>query len=104
VQAGRNNEVNSSLHDFHNGFIPEADLKDDHIIVTRNSPLISAVSRKRPGEYRIWGGSFIGGGGSREATADDVAEYLARSPHWAHLMRLTLEMGWKDVHLSLAKL
>jgi hypothetical protein len=38
--------VNSSLHDFHNGFIPEADLKDDHIIVTRNSPLISAVSRK----------------------------------------------------------
>jgi hypothetical protein len=54
VQAGRNNEVNTSLHDFHNGFIPEADLKDDHIIVTRNSPLISAVSRKRPGEYRIW--------------------------------------------------
>jgi hypothetical protein len=49
------------------------------------------------------GGSFIGGGGSREATADEVAEYLARSPHWAHLMRLTLEMGWKDVHLSLAK-
>jgi hypothetical protein len=42
--------------------------------------------------------------GSREATADEVAEYLARSPHWAHLMQLTLEMGWKDVHLSLAKL
>ena len=42
--------------------------------------------------------------GSREATADEVAEYLARSPHGAHLMRLTLEMGWKDVHLSLAKL
>jgi hypothetical protein len=36
--------------------------------------------------------------------ADDVAEYLARSPHWAHVMRLTLAMAWKDVHLSLAKL
>jgi hypothetical protein len=64
----------------------------------------SPTSRKRPGDYRIWGGSFIGGGGSREATADEVAEYLARSPHLAHLMRLTLEMRWKDVHLSLAKL
>jgi hypothetical protein len=93
-----------SPHRFDTGFIPTADYSDDHIIVTRNSPLISAVSRKRPGEYRICGGSFIGGGGSREATADEVAEYLARSPHWAHLMRLTLEMGWKDVHLSLAKL
>ena len=91
-------------HRFDTGFIPTADYAEDHIIVTRNSPLISAVSRKRPGEYRIWGGSFIGGGGSREATADEVAEYLARSPHWAHFMRLTLEMGWKDVHLSLAKL
>ena len=29
---------------------------------------------------------------------------LRRSSYWAHLMRLTLEMGWKDVHLSLAKL
>jgi hypothetical protein len=91
-------------HRFDTGFIPTANYADDHIIVTRNSPLISAVSRRRPGEYRIWGGSFIGGGGSREATADEVAEYLARSPHWAHLMRLTLEMEWKDVHLSLAKL
>jgi hypothetical protein len=74
-----------------------------HIIVTRNSPLISAVSRKRPGEYRISGGSFIGGGASREATAYEVAEYLARSPHWAHLMRLTLKMGWHDVR-ALGKL
>ena len=90
--------------DFHNGFIPQADRRDDHIIVTRNSPLISAVSRAQPGKYRIWGGSFIGGGGSREATADDVADYLAQSPHWAHLMRLTLELGWKDVHEALGKL
>ena len=78
-------------HRFDTGFIPTADYADDRIIVTRNSPLISAVSRKRPGEYRISGGSFIGGGGSREATAYEVAEYLARSPHWAHLMRLTLK-------------
>jgi hypothetical protein len=88
-------------HRFDTGFIPTADYADDHIIVTRSSPLISAVSRKRPGEYRIWGGSFIGGGGSRETAADEVAEYLARSPHWAHLMRLTLEMGWHDVHRAL---
>jgi hypothetical protein len=46
----------------------------------------------------------IGGGGSREATADEVAEYLARSAHWAHLMRLTLELGWHDVHRALGKL
>jgi hypothetical protein len=91
-------------HRFDTGFIPTADHADDHIIVTRNSPLISAVSRKRPGEYPISGGSFIGGGGSREATAYEVAEYLARSPHWAHLMRLTLKMGWHGVHRALGKL
>ena len=91
-------------HRFDTGFIPTADYADDHIIVTRNSPLISAVSRKRPGEYPISGGSFIGGGGSREATAYEVAEYLARSPHWAHLMRLTLKMGWHGVHRALGKL
>ena len=43
----------------------------------------------------------MGGGGSREATANEVAKYLARSPHWAHLMRLTLKMGWHDVHRAL---
>ena len=47
---------------------------------------------------------FIGGGGSREATAYEVAEYLARSPHWAHLMRLTLKLGWHDVYRALGKL
>jgi hypothetical protein len=47
-------------HRFDTRFIPTGDYSDDHIIVTRNSRLISAVSRKRPGEYRIWGGSFIG--------------------------------------------
>jgi hypothetical protein len=99
-----NREPDRSPHDFDNGFIPQADRGEDHIVVTRNSPLISAVSRERPGKYRIWGGSFIGGGGSREATADDVADYLAQSPHWAHLMRLTLELGWKDVHEALGKL
>jgi hypothetical protein len=99
-----NREAHRSPHDFHNGFIPQADRRDDHIIVTRNSPLISAVSRAQPGKYRIWGGSFIGGGGSSEASADQAANFLARSPHWAHLMRLTLELGWKDVHEALGKL
>jgi hypothetical protein len=91
-------------HRFDTGFIPTADHADDHIIVTRNSPLISAVSRKRAGEYCIEGGSFIGGGASCEATAKEAAEYLARSPHWAHLMRLTLELEWKDVHEVLGNL
>jgi hypothetical protein len=54
------------------------------------------VSRKRPGEYLIRSGSFIGGGGSTEATPEKAAEYLSWSPHWAHLMRLTLEMGWHE--------
>ena len=72
--------------------------------MTRSSPLISAVSRKGPGEYYICGGSFIGGGGSTEATAEEAAEYLSWSPHWAHLMRLTLEMGWHDVHRALGTL
>ena len=73
-------------------------------MVIRCSPLISAVSRKGPGENRIWGGSFIGGGGSREATAAEAAEYLSWSPHWAHLMPADLEMGWQDVHRALGKL
>src|SRR5262245_54147316 len=90
VKFGRscvtNREAQRSPHDFHDGFVPQADRGEDHIIVTRNSPLISAVSRERPGKYRIWGGSFIGGGGSSEASADQAANFLARSPHWAHLM------------------
>jgi hypothetical protein len=91
---------NASLHS-----IPDlSQISDnrDAIIVTRSSQLISAVSRVRLGEYRIWGGSFIGGGGSTEATAEE--EYLSWSPHWAHLMRLTLQMGWHDVHRALGKL
>jgi hypothetical protein len=92
------------IHPFDTGFVPEISADRSGIILTRSSALISAVSRKGPGEYRIWGGSFIGGGGWREATADEAAEYLSWSPHWAHLMRLTLEMGWHDVHQALAKL
>jgi hypothetical protein len=37
---------------------------DDNIIVTSNSPVVSAVSRKRPGEYRFWGESLLEGGGA----------------------------------------
>ena len=83
---------------FDTGFVPTANPDRDCIIVTRNSPLISAVSRKRPGKYLIRSGSFIGGGGCLEATADEAAEYLSWSPHWAHLMRPTLDIGWHDVH------
>jgi hypothetical protein len=50
------------IHPFDTGFIPKISDDRDAIIVTRDSPLISAVSRKRPGECLIWGGSFIGGG------------------------------------------
>jgi len=57
-----------SPHRFDTGFIPTANPASDSIIVTRNSPLISDLSRKGPGQYRIDMGSFIGGGGSREAT------------------------------------
>ena len=49
------------IHPFDTGFVPQISKDRDAIIVTRSSPLISAVSRKRPGDYRIWGGSFIGG-------------------------------------------
>jgi hypothetical protein len=38
-------------HRFDAGFVPTAKPDRDAIIVTRNSPLISAVSRKRSGEY-----------------------------------------------------
>jgi hypothetical protein len=34
----------------------------------------------------------------------EAADYLARSPHRAHLMRLIVEIGWKDVHQALGKL
>jgi hypothetical protein len=92
------------IHPFDAGFVPKISEGRDAIIVTRSSPLISAVSRTRAGEYRIWGGSFIGGGGSTEATVEEAAQYLSWSSHWAHLMRLTLEMGWHDVHRALGKL
>ena len=50
-------------------------------------------------ENWIHGGSFIGGGGCRrDATAEEAAEYMSRSPHWPVLMRLTKELGWEDVH------
>jgi hypothetical protein len=75
-------------------FVPTANRADDYIIVTRNSPLISCVSRQRPGQYRIKGGCFIGGGAGDDPTPEEAAEYLARSAHWAHLMRLTKELGW----------
>ena len=94
-----------SPHRFDNGFIPTANPSRDSIIVTRNSPLISSVKRKRPGEYWIQRGSFIGGGGSHPATAEEAADYMSQSPHWAVLMRLTKELRWEDVHrhLGLAK-
>ena len=56
------------IHAFDTGFIPKISDDRDGIIVTHSSRLISAVSSVRVGEYRIWGGSFIGGGGSTEAT------------------------------------
>ena len=96
--------MSNSWHQFDTGFVPTAKPDRDTIIVTRNSPLISTVSRKRSGEYLICGGSFLGGGGCREATVDEAAEYLAHSPHWAHVMRLTLKLGWHDVHRALGKL
>ena len=88
-----------SPHRFDNGFIPTADPVRDNITVTRNSPLISGVQRKGPGEYWIHGGSFIGGGGGRRlATAEEAADYMSQSPHWAVLMSLTKELRWEDVH------
>lgn len=50
--------------------MPETSKDRTGIIVTRSSPLIWAFSRTPAGEYRIWGGSFIGGGGCREGTAE----------------------------------
>ena len=83
-----------SPHRFDTGFIPTANRTHGSITVTRNSPLISGVQRKRPEEYWIKGGSFIGGGASCDATAEEAAEYMSQSPHWTVLMRLTKELGW----------
>jgi hypothetical protein len=52
--------------------VPTANRAGDYIIVTRNSPLISCVTRQRPGQYRIEGGSFIGGGASHDATREEA--------------------------------
>ena len=41
------------IHAFNTGFIPKICEDRDAIIVTRRSPLISAVSRTPAGEYRI---------------------------------------------------
>ena len=83
--AGRYTQLKAPInhecpHRFDSGFVPELTKDRSGIIVTRCSPLISAVRRTGPGGYRICGGSFIGGGGSREATADEAAEYLSWSP------------------------
>ena len=87
------------IHPFETDFAPKISENRDAIIVTRSSPLISAVSRKRPGEYRIWAAFSLA-----EVAAVEAGEYLSWSPHSAHLMRLTLEMGWHDVHRALGKL
>ena len=52
-------KFSKSPHRFDTGFIPTADPARDNITVARNSPLISGVQRKRPGEYLIHMGSFI---------------------------------------------
>ena len=41
--------TNKCLHRFDTGFVPTSNRAGDYIIVTRSSPLISAVVRLRPG-------------------------------------------------------
>jgi len=94
--------ANKSLHQFDNGFIPTADRACDNITVTRNSPLISGVRRKRPGEYLIHSGSFIVVEVAAVTLQLKKRPNLSQSPHWAQLMRLTKELGWDDVHRYLA--
>jgi hypothetical protein len=72
--------TNKRLHRFDTGFVPTANRAGDYIIVTRNSPLISCVSRQRPGQYRVEGGLFIGGGASHDATPEEAAEHKRLEP------------------------
>jgi hypothetical protein len=65
---------NKCLPHFNTACLPTANGAGDYIIVSRNSPLISAVCRLRSGKYRIEAGSFIGGGASHHATPQEVAE------------------------------
>ena len=94
--------TNRCPHRFDNGFIPTASHAYDSITVSRSSPLTACVCRKRLGDYSMYGSFFIDGSSSRNAMAEEVAQYLSQSPHWAKLMRLTKELGWDDVHRYLA--
>jgi hypothetical protein len=77
------------IYAFDNGFVPEISKDRSGIIVTRSSPLISAVSRKGPGSIAFGAALSLAEAGAPK----EAAEYLSGSPHWAHLMRLILEMG-----------
>ena len=91
------------IHPFDNGFVPEISKDRSGIIVTCSSPLISAVARKASRRVSHWWLFFHRRGRimRRRRRSCRVSE---RSLHWAHLMRLTLELGWHDVHRALGKL
>jgi hypothetical protein len=68
VVAGCPQSQMKCLPHFDTACLPTGNRAGDYIIVSRNSPLISAVCRLRSGQYRIEAGSFIGGGASHHAT------------------------------------
>jgi hypothetical protein len=81
------------------GFILTVDQANDPFIVTQFS---AYLSREQETTKRVsYRRRLVA---SREATAEEATKYLARSPHWAHLMRMTLEMDWTDVYEYLGKL
>ena len=88
-----------------NGFIPTVSKDFNEITVqcvefARDSWWYFCVRRKHPGgQYGIRaGGPHIGGGG-KDVTPEEAANYLlSRSPHWNTLMSLTKGSGWDDLH------
>jgi hypothetical protein len=82
------------IHPFDNGFLPEISKDRTGIIVTRSSPLISAVSRKRPGEYPS---------GAVLSLAEEAAERPLPTGGRVSGSE-SLELGWLDVHRALGKL
>jgi hypothetical protein len=88
--------TNNKPHQSDTGFIPTANgdgITVKRVELARDSWLFFCVSRRRPGEYFILaGGPHIGGGG-KDATPEEAANYLLnRSPHWETLMKLTKEL------------
>jgi hypothetical protein len=113
AQKARNTEgenesamTNNKPHQSDTGFIPTANgdgITVKRVELARDSWLFFCVSRRRPGEYFILaGGPHIGGGG-KDATPEEAANYLLKPKSaLGNIDEAHQGVGWDDVYRYLA--